>query len=103
MPAPYNTADAAGVKAALDGDLLADAADLVQRWAPAPDPEPADYAAKAARAERRLYRYLKETGNSSASGVEGLTDTYKDMRESRAIVREVMGGYYRGSRAVPMV
>lgn len=81
-------------------DALNDAADLVQRYAPAPAPLPSpdSYSSRAARAERRVAAYLFETGGylSSKSGISEIGGS-KGFRESSAvlsIVEAVMGSYY---------
>lgn len=84
------------------------ASDLVQRWAPAPDPEPADYAAKAARAERLVMNYLQQTGGGVLSGksLSGMSRSFAGdaRRAMRSIVREQMGDYYIGAgRSVPIL
>lgn len=58
---PYATVTEARDRAQRDDDLLNLAADIVQHIAPAPDPEPAEYGPRAARAERAIFRYLDQT------------------------------------------
>lgn len=77
------------------------AGELVQSWAPAPDPEPADYPTKAARAERLVYDYLRATGGAvidsrSLSGVGSKAFNTKGLDTVRRIVADAMGDYYTG-------
>lgn len=103
---PFSEFSPDQIRFALDEDLLADAADQLQKYAPyvprldEEDGEapPEDYRNRAARCERRLYRYMKESGNLSGKTLSGVgSRSFKDMAEARRIVRDVMGPYYRGA------
>ena len=74
------------------------AADLVQRYAPVPDPEPADYAAKAARAERILLGYLQNTSGGQFSSLSGKAGSlsFRELKAIREVVSGAMGDYYTG-------
>ena len=83
-------------------DILALAADLVAKWAPAPDPVPADYPPKAGRAERFVAAYLFDTGgyisNDSLSGVSS-TGYQADAKMVKSLIAQAMGDYYTGGGA----
>lgn len=75
------------------------AADLVQRYAPVPDPEPADYPDKAARAEYLVRNYLINTSGgslASASLARGGSMNFASMSKVQSLVRSVMGAYAAG-------
>ena len=87
-------------------DYAATAADLVQRWAPVPDPEPADYPARAARAERLVLNYLMQTAGGVLTGksISGVTSkSFASDAGVRSIVARTMGSYYHGTRSVRIV
>lgn len=113
MPAPYSTVaeaqayhPAAGGadQAAKASDVLSDAADFVARLAPPPaEPPPADYQAKAARCERRVFAYLWDTGGGyiTGSSISGaVSDSFAGIAGVREIVESVMGEYAGGKQVV---
>ncbi len=76
------------------------AADVVQQLAPAPDPVPADYPARAARAERLLLGWLRATrgGVLTSKSVSGVASkAYAKNPEVRALVASAMGPHYAGA------
>ena len=81
-------------------DALADAADMVARWAPMGDEPGADYPERAARAERRVAAYLFESGGflSSKSGISAIggSSGFKNTDMLREVVRGIMADYYTG-------
>lgn len=74
------------------------AARLVQKFAPTPDPEPAEYAEAAADAELEVGRYLSNSLGGSLSSLTapegGLSFT--NLQAVMGIVAGVMGDYYVG-------
>lgn len=95
----YNPATAESEEA----HYLAVAADLVQLYAPTPDPPPTPdtYSPKAARAERLLLNWLTQTSGGvvsgeSLSGVGSTSYSGEAKKVARQIVRDTMGDYYRG-------
>lgn len=72
------------------------AAAMVQRFAPVPDPEPADYAERAERAERLLYDYLSSTQGGALTSVSASAGSlgFAQMAAVKALVRDTMGSYY---------
>lgn len=79
-----------------DAHYLKVAADLVQRFAPVPDPVPGDYAAKAARAERLLLNYLTSTsgGLLTSASISAGSLSFADIKVVKGIVRTTMVPYY---------
>jgi hypothetical protein len=70
-------------------------------WAPPPDPEPADYNGKAARAERMLASHLYETGGYlSGKSLSGVGSKSYDAKGDglRTMAKAAMGAYYKGAR-----
>ena len=95
-----------------DADVLAEtyhetAADLVQRYAPTPDPLPAPdpYSPRAARAEILITNWLTQTKggvlSSKSLGAGGYSSskgfTSGGLAVVRGIIRDSMGVYYAGS------
>ncbi len=87
--------------------ILGDAADIVVRNAPPPNPVPTDYKSRAKRCELRVFEWLFKTdgGLLLATSVGGISETYTTPQTYQtyragpaalAIVRDVMGIYYRG-------
>lgn len=78
------------------------AADLVQRFAPVPDPEPADYAEKAERAERGIFDWLSSTQGGSLTSVSGAPGSlsFAQLSTVRSIVKDALGIYYIGGAPV---
>lgn len=72
------------------------ASEMVQRFAPVPDPLPVDYAQKAERAERLLFNYLSSTQGASLTSVsaEAGSLSFTDVDTTKAIIRQSMGKYY---------
>ena len=79
-------------------DALAMAGDLVERWAPPPDPEPADYDARARRCERMVAAYIFDTqAYKPGVSLSGMSLSYDVQGQAlKGIVRDAMGPYYRG-------
>ena len=84
-----------------DDDYLLTASDLVRRMAPPPTDTAllSDYNARAARAERMVTNYLKDTSGykrSTSAGVDGLSisESYGDLSGVEGIVAGAMGAYY---------
>ena len=81
-------------------DILALAADMVAKWAPAPAPVPADYPPKAGRAERFVAAYLFDTGGyiqgDSLSGVSSTSYMIQGEGTVKRIIAQAMGDYYAG-------
>ena len=96
MPDPYY--DGSESEAELYGRV---AAGYVQDLAPVPDPEPSDYAELASSAEYLVYNYLASTKGGALSGRSrsGLSATYADMKRIKALIRPVMGEYYKGGKS----
>ena len=102
MVEPYSTLEDAKDRGIAEDDALLVAAELVQRWAPVPSPEPTDYEDKAAAAERLLFRYLRDTsGYVSSKSLEGAgSKSYTlGIEKLKAIVRQQMGDYFTGGLA----
>jgi hypothetical protein len=102
MPDPYATPSQvrtfyAGedTESALYGPAMRNAARLVQRFAPVPDPEPADYAEMAADAELEVGRYLfnSQGGSISSLGAEGMSLSLTNLTAVKSIIAQAMGGY----------
>ncbi len=95
---PYSTLADAKNETVREQDALDVAARIVQRLAPPPDPEPADYPAKAAAAERLLFNWLTSTagGLLTSGGVSGLSAGFARLEAVKAIVADSMGAYYTG-------
>lgn len=74
------------------------AARLVQRYAPVPDPEPADYAEMAAHAELEVGRYLFNSMGGSVSSLssEAGSLSLTNLSAVMGIVAGTMGDYYTG-------
>lgn len=97
---PYFDIDNHADAEATAEDYLAVAADVVQQLAPAPDPEPASYAERAARAERLVYNWLVSTKGGALSakgGIPGATGskTFASLPVVRNLVAGAMGAYAR--------
>jgi hypothetical protein len=75
------------------------AAGYVQKLAPVPDPEPADYADLAEAAEYAVYNYLKRTGAGvvASQSARGLSASYASIKTLASIIGPVMGEYYEGA------
>jgi hypothetical protein len=110
VPAPYATL--AECKTFYAGTSLADddlqlttirglASDAVQHGAPAPDPEGADYAGRAKRAELFVGRYFWQTkGFISSQGLSSLSMSFDVKGEAiQRVVSQAMGSYYTGGAA----
>ncbi len=72
------------------------AADLVQHYAPAPDPVTTDYEDRAVRAELEIGRYLFNTQGGAMSGASpggGMTVSYNSDPAIFRIIRRAMGSY----------
>lgn len=85
-------------------DLRIMASDLVALHAPAPPNPTPDYFAKAARAERLVFGYLKATGGYKTSTSTGLDvlrrgESYGKLDEVEKIIRRSMGSYAKDSGA----
>lgn len=105
------------IRAAVDetDDYRIIAADFVSKYAPpptvvAPATVPAEYYARAARAERLVTNYLKQTSGGTASGksLSGLGSfSYSNeaLKTVRSIISGSMGDYYRGGglRSVALI
>ncbi len=95
---PDNLTDA---EATLD-DYLAIASDIVMALAPAPSPLPADYPARAARAERLLLGWLRATRGGTLTakgGIPGATGSksFSSLPVVQGLVRSAMGEHYVGT------
>lgn len=94
---PYSTLQQAQDSALKPEDYLEVAAGIVQDLAPAPEPEPPDYAPKAARAERLLFRFLTTTdaGVLRSKNIGGeVSKSFNDDKQVRQIVADTMGSYF---------
>ena len=84
------------------------AADMIAKYAPpptvvAPATVPAEYYARAARAERLLVNYLTQTGGGvvagkSLSGLGSFSYSAEALKTVRSIISGAMGGYYTAGR-----
>ncbi len=105
---PYATSSQAEEYAGLSGFeyrdevLLRTAARLVQKHAPAPVPEPADYAQKAADAEVMVFGYLNEnTGGKASLSLSSVGSVgYVGHEAVLGIVKEAMGPYTRSGKVI---
>jgi hypothetical protein len=96
MPGPYfdpasdDTADR----------YLNTASDLIDKWAPEPNPMTADYPDKRERAEGLLYDYLSGTQGASISSVSASVGSlsFTDIDKLKSIVSQTMGSYYVASK-----
>lgn len=95
MPDPYYEPPSPTAEDTLLSRL---AAGWVQKLAPVPSPEPADYADLAEAAEYAVFNWLKRTqgGTLTAQGARGLSATYASHKEAVGLVAPVMGPYYTG-------
>lgn len=103
------------IRAAVDetDDYRIIAADMIARYAPpptAPATIPADYYARAARAERLVTNYLEQTSGGvvsgqSLSGVGSFSYSGEALKAIRSIISDAMGDYYQGGslRSVAIV
>jgi hypothetical protein len=83
--------------------ILKDAADELQRYAPAPvGTVPDDYKQRAKRCELRIFQWMYRTdgGLITADRVADISENYGPDAEYqvRKVVSAVMGKYYRGPR-----
>lgn len=107
--ATFQTAHPAASNTQKAQDALDAAADLVQEWAPPPDPEPTDYDGKAQRSERALAAWIYDTlgflsGESRSLDVLRRSSSYDAKAEGlQMMVKGIMGKYYVGSRPVGVV
>ena len=98
----YAGADAPDLKVEV---TMRQAARLVQSYAPAPTPEPSDYASMASDAELDVGEYLWTTGGyktSFSAGVGGLStgEGYANLSVVKELVRAAMGTYSKAGRLV---
>lgn len=95
MTDPYYDLNAPESEAVLFSRI---AAGYVQDLAPVPDPEPDDYADKAAAAEYLVYNYLTQTKGAivSSQSARGLSLTLADRKNVEALIAPVMGTYFAG-------
>lgn len=94
----YAGEDASGVALTVP---MNNAARLVQRFAPAPDPVTADYEERAVDAELEIGRYLSNSlgGSLSSLGSSEGTLSFTNLTAVMSIVSGVMGEFYTGGTA----
>lgn len=94
----YAGEDASGVLLTVP---MNNAARIVQRFAPAPDPATTDYAERAADAELEVGRYLTNSlgGSVSSLSSEGQSLSLTNLNAVMGIVSAAMGDYYTGGTA----
>jgi len=106
---PYFDIDTLNDAEATLEDYLAIASDMVQKYAPTPDPlpDPDTYSPRAARAERLVLNYLSQTQGfiegASLTGTGSVSFSENGMKNVKAIVRETMGSYYAAGGSYSIV